>query len=68
MPKQRVQVKVKKTYTYEKPEGLVLGLGDRVVLPGTSGGEFVGTVTALTSTYNGPCKEIIRIATPEDEA
>jgi hypothetical protein len=53
------RVVVEGRYTYETD--LDLKLGDRVLLPGSAkGGNWKGTVTALTSKYSGPCSRIVR--------
>lgn len=59
-----MRVIVDNNYTYETD--LVLNVGDRVVLPtpywlqDVKGSEWVGVVTATSSSYSGDCYKVIR--------
>jgi hypothetical protein len=52
-------------YTYETE--LETEVGDEVLLPGWSG-EWVGTVTATSSEYSGPCRRIVRVVRGRKDA
>lgn len=53
------RVVVANKYTYETE--LPVEIGTKVRLPGRGGGTFDGEVTALESTYDGECKQILGI-------
>lgn len=58
-----MRVVVEGKYTYET--NLSVALGSKVLLPNPrskSDSTWVGTVTALTSTYTGPCRQIVGFA------
>lgn len=53
------RVVVGNKYTYETE--LPVEIGQKVRLPGRGSGHFDAEVTALESTYDGPCKQIMGI-------
>lgn len=58
------RVMVSNKYTYETD--LDVEIGTEVKLPGANGkSSWKGVVTALESTYEGPCKRILEVIDPE---
>jgi hypothetical protein len=60
------RVVVEGRYVYETD--LELHVGDEVLLPASWSGEWIGTVTALSSDYGGPCKRIVRVVRGRTDA
>lgn len=60
------RVIVDEIYTYETE--LEVEVGDEVLLPAGWSGEWVGTVTATSSEYSGPCKRIVRVVRKREDA
>ena len=54
------RIVVEGRYTYET--ALDVDVGDEVILPDRGIGQWIGTVTALTSDHRGTCRRVIGLA------
>ncbi len=52
-------------YAYETD--LDVAVGDEVLLPDSGTGQWVGTVTSLTTNYAGPCRRVVGLVRRQPE-